>query len=121
MCNEELCQLITQITHGGQKSKLFLRKMVILWDSLREKKTNKVIQYTRQTKDPSFAKLMAAISNSAGAGDVSAASAIVFLAAGFAYQYTLDYYLDLVSYLDRFRAIPKRHIKPKTRKYRQSS
>jgi len=32
------------------------------------------------------------------------ASIIVFLAAGFAYQNTLDYYSDLTSFLDRFRS-----------------
>ena len=77
--------------------------MVILWDSLKAGQTNKVIQFS-QTKDPAFAKLMEAISESVTEGELGTASTIVFLAAGFAYQNTLDYYLDLTSYLDRFRS-----------------
>jgi hypothetical protein len=77
--------------------------MVILWDSLKAGQTNKVVQLAHQNKDPSFAKLLAAISDSVSKGDLGTASVIVFLAAGFAYQNTLDYYLDLRSYLDRFR------------------
>jgi hypothetical protein len=46
---------------------------------------------------------MSAISDSVGNGELGTASTIVFLAAGFAYQNTLDYYLDLQNYLDRFR------------------
>jgi len=104
LCNEELYQLVLQITEGGHRSKLFLRRMVILWDSLKAGETNKVIQFARQNKDPAFAKLMAAISDSVREEDLAMASIIVFLAAGFAYQNTLDYYLDLTSYLDRFRS-----------------
>jgi hypothetical protein len=77
--------------------------MVILWDSLKAGQTKKVIQFTSQNKDSAFAKLMAAISDSVRHGDLATATTIVFLAAGFAYQNTLDYYLDLTSYLDRFR------------------
>jgi hypothetical protein len=107
LCNEELCQLILQITEGGHRSKSFLRRMVILWDSLNAGQTNKVIQFASRAKDPAFARLMAAISDSIRSGDLATASIIVFLAAGFAYQNTLDYYLDLTSYLDRFRSARK--------------
>jgi hypothetical protein len=77
--------------------------MVILWDSLSAGQTNKVVEFTRQNQDPAFAKLMSAISDSVSKGELGTASVIVFLAAGFAYQNTLDYYLDLRCYLDRFR------------------
>jgi hypothetical protein len=77
--------------------------MVILWDTLRAGQTSKVIQFARQNKDPAFAKLMSAILDSVSNGELGTASTITFLAAGFAYQNTLDYYLDLRSYLDRFR------------------
>lgn len=77
--------------------------MVILWDSLKAGQTNEVARFTRQNKDPAFAKLMSAISESVGSGEFGTASVIVFLAAGFAYQNTLDYYLDVRSYLKRFR------------------
>jgi hypothetical protein len=77
--------------------------MAILWDSLRAGQTDKVVRFTGQNKDPAFAKLMSAISYSVSNGELGTASTIVFLAAGFAYQNTLDYYLDLRSYLDRFR------------------
>lgn len=103
LCNEELCQLVLKITHGGHRSKSFLRRMVILWDSLKAGQTSKMVRFTRQNKDPAFAKLMSAISDSVSNGELGTASIIIFRAAGFAYQNTLDYYLDLRSYLDRFR------------------
>lgn len=77
--------------------------MVILWDSLKAGQTDKVAHFARGSKDPAFAKLMEAISDSVSAGELGTASTIVFLAAGFAYQNTLDYYLDLKNYLDGFR------------------
>ena len=76
--------------------------MVILWDSLKAGQTDKVVRFTRQNKDPAFAKLMSVISDSVSNGELGTASIIVFLAAGFAYQNTVDYYMDLRTYLDRF-------------------
>jgi len=101
--NDELHQLVMEITHGGDRSKTFLRRMVILWDRVKAGETDKVARLTRQNKDPAFAKLMSAIADSVNKGELGTASVIIFLAAGFAYQNTLDYYLDLRSYLDRFR------------------
>jgi hypothetical protein len=101
--NEELCQLVLKITHCGHRSKSFLRRMVILWDSVKAGETDTVVRFTRQNKDPAFAKLMSAISDSVSKGELGTASIIILLAAGFAYQNTVDYYLDLQSYLDRFR------------------
>lgn len=103
LSTEELCQLVLKITEGGHRSKSFLRRMVILWDSLKAGQTNKVARFKRQNKEPAFAKLMSAISDSVSNGELGTASIIVLLAAGFAYQNSLDYYLDLRSYLDRFR------------------
>ena len=103
LSNEELCRLVLKITEGGHRSKLFLRRMVILWDSLKAGQTSKVARFTRQNKDPAFAKLMSAISDSVSNGELGTASITIFLAAGFVYQNTLDYYLDLRNYLDRFR------------------
>ena len=77
--------------------------MVILWDSLKVGETNKVARFARGSKDPAFAKLMETISDSVSAGELGTASTIVFLAGGFAYQNTLDYYLDLKNYLERLR------------------
>jgi hypothetical protein len=101
--NEELRQLVMKITREGTKSKSFLRRMVILWDSVKAGETDKVVRLTRQNKDPALAKLMSAISGSVGKGELGTASVIIFLAAGFAYQNRVDYYQDLRSYLDRFR------------------
>jgi hypothetical protein len=101
--NEELRQLVLKITRGGDRSKSFLRRMVILWDSVKAGDTDKVFRFTRQNKEPAFAKLMSAIADSVNKGELGTASIIIFLAAGFAYQNTIDYYLDLRSYLDKFR------------------
>jgi len=101
--NDELHQLVMKITREGTKSKSFLRRMVILWDSVKAGETDKVARLTSQNKDPALAKIMSAIADSVNKGELGTASIIIFLAAGFAYQNTVDYYLDLRSYLDRFR------------------
>jgi hypothetical protein len=77
--------------------------MVILWDGVKAGDIDKLVRFRRQNRDPALAKLMSAISDSVSKGELGTASIIIFLAAGFAYQNTLDYYLDLRSYLDRFR------------------
>jgi hypothetical protein len=103
LCNEELRQLVMKITREGARSKSFLRRMVILWDSVKAGDINKVFRFTRGSKDPALAKLLSAIAESVSKEELGTASIIIFLAAGVAYQNTIDYYLDLRSYMDRFR------------------
>ncbi|MGB9179104.1 MAG: hypothetical protein WCB68_07635 [Pyrinomonadaceae bacterium] len=99
---EELRQLVFQIILRDSIEP-FLRRMVILLDSLKEGKTEKVAQIARQSKDPAFTRLMSALSNAVQQGEVVAARITVFLAAGYAYQDTRDYFWDVMNYLDRFR------------------
>jgi hypothetical protein len=99
---EELRQLALEIIlRDGIKP--FLRRMVILLDSLKVGQINRLSQIAHQSKDPAFIKLMSILSDAAQKGELVAAHITVFLAASYAYQESLDYYWELMSYLDRFR------------------
>lgn len=100
--NEELHQLVLKIILRDSVEP-FVRRMVILLDSLKEGKTDEVARVTRQSADPAFVKLMSALSDAVREGELAAARITVFLAASYAYQETLDYFWDLMSYLDRVR------------------
>jgi len=99
---EELRQLVLQIILRDD-IKPFLRQMVILLDSLKVGQVNRVAEVARQSNDPAFTKLIAALSAAVQEGELVAARITVFLAAGYAYQESLDYYWALRDYLDRFR------------------
>lgn len=99
---EELRQLVFQIILRDSIEP-FVRRMVILLDSLKVGQTKEVAQVACQNTDPAFVKLMSALSAAVEEGELVAAHITVFLAAGYAYQESLDYYQDLMSYLDRFR------------------
>jgi hypothetical protein len=99
---EELRQLVLQIILRDD-IKPFLRQMVILLDSLKVGQINRLAEVARQSKDPAFTKLMAALSAAVQEGELVAARITVFLATSYAYQESLDYYWELMSYLDRFR------------------
>jgi hypothetical protein len=100
--NEELRQLVFQIIIRDDIEP-FLRRMAVLLDSLKAGQTNKLAQVARQSKDLSFVKLMSALSDAVQEGELVAARITVFLAASYAYQETRDYFLDVMSYLNRFR------------------
>lgn len=100
--NEELRQLVFQIIIRDDIEP-FLRRMVVLLDSLKAGQTDKLAQVARQSKDPSFVKLMSALSDAVQEGELVAARITVFLAASYAYQETRDYFRDVMSYLNRFR------------------
>ncbi|HEX8163377.1 MAG TPA: hypothetical protein VF538_16015 [Pyrinomonadaceae bacterium] len=103
--NEELRQLVFQ-TILRDSVEPFARRMVVLLDSLKEGKTDAVARVARRSADPAFVKLMSALSDAVREGELVAARITVFLAAGYAYQDTLDYFWDVMSYLDRFREDP---------------
>jgi hypothetical protein len=77
--------------------------MVILLDSFKAGQTDRLAQVAGQSKDPSFVKLMSALSDAVQEGELVAARITVFLAASYAYQETRDYFRDVMSYLNRFR------------------
>jgi hypothetical protein len=99
---EELRQLVFQIIIRDSIEP-FLRRMVILMDSLKAGQTEQMAQIAGQSTDPAFIKLMTALSGAVQEGELVEARITILLAAGYAYQETRDYYWDLMSYLDRFR------------------
>jgi hypothetical protein len=99
---EELRQLVLEIILRDDIQP-FLRRMVILLDSLKVGQIDKVAQVACQSNDPSFTKLMSALSEAIKAGEYVAAHITVLLAASYAYQESLDYYWELMSYLDNLR------------------
>jgi hypothetical protein len=81
----------------------FLRRMVSLLDSLKTSRFGEIERIARQSADPSFKTLLSAVSDAAARGHKVAAYHTAFLAAGYAYQQSLDHVCELMSYLDRFR------------------
>jgi hypothetical protein len=99
---EELRQLVFEIVLRDSIEP-FVWRMIILLDSLKAGQTNEVARVAGQSKDPAFTRLMSAVFAAVEEGELVAAHITVFLAAGYAYQESLDYYWNLMSYLDRFR------------------
>jgi hypothetical protein len=99
---EELHQLVLQIILRDD-IKSFLRQMVILLDCFKVGQINGLAEVARQSTDPAFVKLMSSLSAAVHEGELVAAHTTVFLAASYAYQESLDYYWELMDYLDRFR------------------
>jgi hypothetical protein len=99
---EELRQLVLQVILRDD-TKPFLRQMVILLDSFKLGQINRLAEVANQSQDPAFIKLMSALSAAVQEGELVAARITVFLAASYAYQERLDYYWELMDYLDRFR------------------
>ena len=99
---EELRQLVLQIILRD-RIEPFVQQMVTLLDSLKAGQTGEGAKVAGQSTDPAFVKLMSALSEAVQAGELVGARNTAFLAAGYAYQESLDYYWDLMNYLDRFR------------------
>lgn len=99
---DELRQLVFEIILRDD-IKPFLRQMVILLDSLKVGQINRLAEVAHQSNDPAFTKLMAALSDAAQEGELVAAHITVLLAASYAYQESLDYYWELMDYLDGLR------------------
>jgi hypothetical protein len=108
---EELRQLVFEIILRNSIEP-FVWQMVILLDSLKAGQINEVARVARQSKDPAFTRLMSALSDAVEEGELVAARITAFLAAGYAYQESLDYYWDLMSYLDRVRGDAKQARNP---------
>ncbi|HVF50910.1 MAG TPA: hypothetical protein VNA19_12530 [Pyrinomonadaceae bacterium] len=81
----------------------FVRRMVVLLDSLRAGETGEVARISRQSKDEAFVVLMSAMRRAVGEGRVFAARNTAFMAASYAYQNSLDYVCELLAYLNRLR------------------
>jgi hypothetical protein len=99
---DELRQLVVQIILRD-RIEPFVQQMVALLDSLKTGQTGAVAKVAGQSIDPAFVKLMSALSEAVQEGELVGARNTALLAAGYAYQESLDYYRDLMSYLDRFR------------------
>lgn len=99
---EELRQMVFQIILQDD-IKPFLRRMVILLDSLKAGQTNRLAEVARQSKHPAFIKLMSLLSGAVQEGELVAAHITIFLAASYAHQESLDYYRELMNYLDGLR------------------
>ena len=106
---EELRQLVFQIVLRD-RIEPFVLQMVTLLDSLKAGQTEEVAKVAGQSTDPAFVKFMSALSEVIDEGELVRAHITVFLAVGYAYQESLDYYWDLMSYLDRLREDTNKQI-----------
>src|ERR1041384_857119 len=106
---EELRRLVWQITSRASVEP-FVRQMIRLIDSLQAGRTRPLMRLAAHKHDPASARLLAAIAEEAQSGSIVVARNTALWAAGCAYQNSLDYFHDLLSYLSRFR--PERKGQP---------
>lgn len=100
--DEEIRRLALIIT-ARDSVEPFVRRMVVLLDSLRAGDTGEVARVARQSKDEAFVVLMSAMQGAVKDGRVFAARNTAFMAASYAYQNSLDYVCELLAYLNRLR------------------
>ncbi len=99
---EELRRLVLlKTTRDGVEP--FVRRMVRLMDSLQAGRSKPVVRAARSSKDPLLSRLLLAISREAQGGDLVVARNTALCAAGYAYQNSLTYLCDLLSYLSQFK------------------
>ena len=106
---EELRRLVWQIT-ARVSVEPFVRQMIRLVDSLQAGRTRPLAHMLKQSVEPQDTRLLAAIADEVRSGSMVVARNTALWAAGCAYQNSLDYFLDLLSYLSRFR--PERKGQP---------
>jgi hypothetical protein len=107
---EELRRLVFQIT-ARESVEPFVRRMVRLIDSLQAGRTRPLARRRQRQRDPASARLLAAIDDEARGGSIVVARNTALWAVGCAYQNSLEYLFDLLSYLGHFRA--KREHQPR--------
>jgi hypothetical protein len=95
-----LLALIISTRDGAQP---FIRRMVNISESLKAGRTDAVARLAQQSKDQTLMELLAPMSQAVGEGRIAAARNTAFLAAGFAYQNSLDYIRGLMKYLEGFK------------------
>ncbi|HEV3467962.1 MAG TPA: hypothetical protein VG148_01465 [Pyrinomonadaceae bacterium] len=100
--DEEVQWLVARIVaRGGVEP--FVRRMVALIDDLRAGRGGSLTRVAAHRRSPELKKLLAAMSVAVREGRVMAAYHTAFYSAHCAYQSSLDYLCELLSYLDRFR------------------
>jgi hypothetical protein len=105
---EELRRLVLRLTTRGGVAP-FVRRMVRLIDDLEAGRARPALRLARLGKDPSLRRLMLAMTREAQGGSFAVARNTALCAAGYAYQNSVDYICDLLSYLRRFR---QKHSRP---------
>ena len=99
---EEVRRLVLQIILADEVAP-FVRRMVNVIDALRAGQTVALTRIARQSKNRPLTKLLASIARAAERGRRAEAEATALYAASYAYRNSLDYLLNLLSYLDGFR------------------
>jgi hypothetical protein len=100
--DEEVQWLVSRIViRGGIEP--FVQKMVGIMDELNAGRSGKLSRAARRGKGWEVAELLSAMSCAVREGRAMAAYHTAFYAAHCAYQNSLDYLRELMSYLDQFR------------------
>jgi hypothetical protein len=100
-------RLLAMIITTRDGTEPFIRKMVMLSESVKTGRVDVVARLARQSKDHTLTELLAPMSQAAGEGRIVAVGNTAFFAASFAYQNSLDYIRELMKYLDRFKRRPQ--------------
>jgi hypothetical protein len=112
---EELRRLVFQITSRASVEP-FVRQMIRLVDSLQAGRTKPLMRLAAHKHEPASARLLAALAEEAQSGSIVVARNTALWAAGCAYQNSLDYFFDLLSYLGHFRSKHDQQKRPLRRR-----
>jgi hypothetical protein len=100
--DEEVQRLVGRIVaRGGVEP--FVRRMVALLDDLKAGKGGRLARVAPHRRNPELKALLSAMAGAVKEGRAMAAQHTAFYSAHCAYQQSLDYLRELLSYLDRFR------------------
>jgi hypothetical protein len=86
-----------------EDAEIFIRRMVIVMDTLKAGNAAAIERMTRQTGRPRYKQLMKAIFKGATSGRLTAAHNTAFYAAHYAYRDSLEYARALLGYMDSLR------------------
>jgi hypothetical protein len=99
-----LLALIISTRDGAEP---FIRRMVRLSESLKAGRSGAVARLALHSTDHTLTQLLAPMSQAVSEGRIVAVRNTAFLAASFAYQNSLDYFRELINYLDKFKRRPR--------------
>lgn len=96
-------RLLTLLVSTREGAQPFIRKMVMISESLKAGRVDAVARLMRHSKDHTLTELLAPMSQAISEGRIVAVRNTTFLAVSFAYQNSFDYVRELMKHLDRFR------------------
>lgn len=101
--SQDEIRLLTLIISTREGAQPFIRRMVMISESLKAGRADAGARLMRHSQDHTLTELLAPMSQAMSEGRIVAVRNTSFLAASFAYQNSFDYVRELMNYLSRFK------------------